>query len=855
MTHLPPSSPSHRLPRSVLPRRYWIDVEPDLESGTFGGDLKVELEVTETVSEVVLNAAGLRIEGPELDGRPARVVLDAQCELLTLGFDDPLLPGPATLRLHFSGRLGEQMQGFYLSRSSAPDGSAVLVAATDFEPTHARMAFPCWDEPDLKASFNLSVVVPSGLAVLASGAEESTEELGDGRRRVRFAETMPMSTYVLAWVVGPFESTPPRDVDGVAVAVATPAGRLALAGFALDAATHALGWLARYFSIPYPGQKLDHVAIPDFASGAMENLGCVTYRESMLLADASRSSEAELLEIAETVAHETAHMWFGDLATMRWWNGLWLNEAFATFMERKTADAFRPDWDAWTAAVAGRAEALEVDGLASTRPVEHPVVAPSDAEDMFDVLTYEKGAGVLRMLEAYIGEDTFRRGITHYLSSHAYSNADTAELWDALEAESGQPVRSTMEGWILQPGHPIVTARRGSDPSSVALRQARFSYSGNLEGTWRVPLVLRASVAGEVVERRVLLEGPETIRFPAPVEWLVVNGGGRGFHRSATDASLIPVDLSVCTPLERVTLVDDSWASVVAGGPLSGFAELVARLRGEDHPDVWATAARALGVLDRLAEEGERSAVADLVREAAGPAWRRLGWEPRPGEPPTERRARSTLLRLLGTTGADPEVREVAAERWAAERRGDEALDPELAPAVLDVVASAGGAGELAALLDELRAAGSPLERDRCLHALAGFEGADEVAEVLAQVGSGAVRPQDWHRLVARVLAGRQGGALGWPWVEEHADQLESALTPQLLLRALSGAAGIVDPGPAASVHRWFADHPLPIGDGPRSQVEERMDLSVALAGRWRGRLTEVLRSPRPSTVPSIDLP
>lgn len=841
-----PTPETHRLPRSVLPRRYRIDIEPDLSAGTFRGQLEAEVALTETVSEMVLNAADLDISAPEVGGRPATLTVDPGLEQVTLRLEAPLPAGAATVRLRFSGRLGEQMQGFYLSRFRAPDGTEARIAATDFEPTNARRAFPCWDEPDLKATFTLSVVAPVGCTVLSASPEEAVEELADGRRRVSFAETMTMSTYVLAWVVGRFESTAPVDVDGIPVRIVVPAGRLPLTGHALGAATHALGWLARYFSIPCPASKIDHVAIPDFASGAMENLGCITYRETMLLAEPDRSSQTELREIVETVAHETAHMWFGDLATMRWWNGLWLNEAFATFLERKTADALRPDWDAWTAAAPGRAEALAVDGLASSRAVEYPVVAPADAEDMFDVLTYHKGAAVLHMLEAYLDEDTFRRGVTRYVAAHAYSNAETTDLWDALEAESGQPVREIMDPWILRPGHPIVTASCGEDPSTVELTQARFAYGEALPGSWRVPLVLRASVAGEVVERRVLLDAAVTLRFEAPVDWLVVNGGGRGFYRSATDASLCPPDLAVCTPMERIVLVDDAWAAVLAGGPLPAFVSLARRLGTETHPDLWAVAASALGMLERVAGDDERDALADLVREVAGPAWDRLGWQRRPGEPASESRARATLLRLLGTVGADPALRAGAAERWQAHLHHDRELDRDLGPAILAVVAAGGGSAELDEMLVGLRAASSPLERERHLHALPGFAGPDEVRAVLGLISSGEVRPQDWPYLISGILAGAQGAAIGWAWVEQHASDLEAELPAQLLLRAMSGVTRIVEEDAATSVHRWFSEHPPPSGARPVAQLVERMDLGVALARRWRGRLAEAVAAAPP---------
>lgn len=831
----------HRLPRTVLPRRYGIEVEPDLEGGTFRGELSVVVEVVRPVTRVVLNALGLDVRDASIDGRPAGVTIDAEGQRVALDLDGPLPAGPATLQLRYTGVLDEGMRGFYRIRFAGPDGAERAMAATDFEPTHARRAFPCFDEPDLKATFAVTVVAPPGTTALSSGPVEAEESLPDGRCRVRFAETIPMSTYVVAWVIGPLELTAAEDVAGVPVRIAAPAGRLGLTRYALEAGTHALRWLAGYFSIPYPAAKLDHVAIPNFASGAMENVGCVTYRESLLLADPARASQVELREIVETMVHETAHMWFGNLATMRWWNGLWLNEAFATFMELKGTEAFRPDWDVWTAAAPGRAEALAVDGLAATRPVEYPVGAPEDAEDMFDVLTYQKGGAVLRMLEQYLGEETFRQAIARYLSAHAYGNTETTDLWDALEAASGQPVRATMDGWILQAGYPIVTARRGEDPATVELEQTRFTYRPGDQGTWRVPLVLRASVAGEVQQRRVLLHGPETVRFDGPVEWLVVNGGGWGFHRSAAEASLAPPDLAACTALERITLVDDAWATVLAGSPPDAFVRLARRLGDDVHPDVWTVTARALRLLDRVAADDERHHVAALTREVATPAWRRVGWEPRAGEPAAEAMTRATLLELLGTVGADPDVRAGAAERWAAHRRGGAMVGGDLLGPVVTVVAAGGGADELDQLVDGYREAATPQDRERFLRALPAVEGEQAARRSLELATSPAVRTQDRPALIAGVLAGRQGGTVGWPWFEAHADELAATLPPHLLFDALAGAARIPERDAADRVHRWLADHPLPTSRRWVAQLEERLELTVGLAGRLRGGMAAAL--------------
>src|SRR5438067_5418024 len=357
---------------------------------------------------------------------------------------------------------------------------------------------------------------------------------------------MRMSTYLVAFVVGPFECSEPVDVDGTPLRVITPPGKQRLTPFALDAGAAALRFFAGYFGIPYPADKLDLLAIPDFAFGAMENLGAVTFRETALLADAERASRLELERVADVVSHEIAHMWFGDLVTMKWWNGIWLNEAFATFMELLSVDAFRPEWQRWVTFGVARDLAMQIDGQSSTRPVEFPVGRPEEAESMFDVLTYQKGCAVLRMLEQYLGDEPFRQGIRRYLDTHRHGNTETTDLWDAIEAASGEPARTTMDSWIFQGGHPVVTVTPTDGGEALALDQLPFRYlpdraaADAIGSGWRVPVLLRAGVNGSVEEQRVLLdEGGASASFSGPVEWVVANSGGWGFYRVRYNGDLL----------------------------------------------------------------------------------------------------------------------------------------------------------------------------------------------------------------------------------------------------------------------------------------------------------------------------
>ncbi len=360
------------------------------------------------------------------------------------------------------------------ARTPTKRGVEHTIATTQFEETDARRAFPCFDEPAYKAVFSVTLEVAPGLLALSNGPEVGREPLEDGRLRVRFGDTVTMSTYLVAFIVGALVATEPLDVDGVAVRVVHVPGKERLTAPALEAAAHSLRFYTEYFGLPYPGEKVDLVAVPDFAAGAMENLGCVTFREAILLADPDDTARTELQRLAEVVEHELAHMWFGDLVTMRWWNGIWLNEAFATFMALCCQDDFRPEWETFVAFSRSKSAALGVDGLHSTRPIEYPVVHPEEAAAMFDVLTYEKGAGVLWMLERYLGRERFRAGVRRYLAANQFANTETTDLWDAIEAEAGEPVREIMDSLNFQGGYPHVRAERNA--TGVVLSEVPFTY-------------------------------------------------------------------------------------------------------------------------------------------------------------------------------------------------------------------------------------------------------------------------------------------------------------------------------------------------------------------------------------------
>ncbi|MHB1488219.1 MAG: M1 family metallopeptidase [Acidimicrobiales bacterium] len=867
---------TYRLPRDVEPIRYELILSPDLGQASFSGSERIEVNVVAEVSRIVLNAAELDItsarlvpgvagtEGAGAEAVGATVSYDEAEEQAIVHLGSPAAPGRWYLELEFSGILNDKLRGFYRSTFTDDAGREHVIATTQFEPTDARRAFPCWDEPDRKAVFSITVDMDADLEAISNYGPESETELGDGRRRIRFADTMVMSTYLVALIVGPLRASRTVDAGGVPLRIVHVPGKEHLVDFALDIGAHALAFFTEWFGIAYPADKLDLIALPDFAAGAMENLGAVTFREQVLLIDPDAASRRELERVADVVAHEIAHMWFGDLVTMKWWNGLWLNEAFATFMEMLCVDDFRPAWERWVSFGLSRGTAMGIDGLSSTRAIEYQVGRPSEVEGMFDALTYEKGAAVLRMLERYLGAEAFRDGIRAYIAAHAYANAETTDLWDAIEAATGQPARATMDTWIFQGGHPLVTVSvgpapkaaspdaPGSGPAQVVLEQTPFRYGAErpnsaIGSSWQVPVLLKAQVAGRAEEHRLLLgDTPTPIELSGPADWVVVNAGGHGFYRVAYQGELLGAltsHLGDLGPLERFNLVADSWATTMAGRTgLGGFLDIVGHLGQETDANVWSVVIGALKFLDRICAGSDRDALSRLARDVLGPQLDRLGWEPSATEAETVPTLRSALVEALGTVGADPAVRRRAAELHADLVADGKALDPDLAGAIVSVVASNGGGEEYESFLARYRKPTTPQEETRYLYALAGFTDQALVARTL-DLSIGEVRSQNAGFLIQALLANPEGGPAAWAFVKENFDLLMERLPHNAVPRMLEGISALCRPGLnlTADIKTFLAGHPIPSGRKSLDQTLERLDINVAFAERVAPKLGAVL--------------
>ncbi|HET6794910.1 MAG TPA: M1 family metallopeptidase [Acidimicrobiales bacterium] len=842
-------SSEHRLPRTVEPVRYALEIAPDLDGFVFDGTARVTVVVHEPTAEVVMNAAELDIKEATVTpagGSPvgARLALDEENERVVIGLDTALSPGEHVVELRYTGVINDMLRGFYRSTFRTDDGTEAVIAATQFEATDARRAFPCFDEPDRKAVFAVTLVVPPDMEAFSNTSEVERRTVEGGRVAVRFADTMKMSTYLVAFVVGPLGVTDPVDVDGVPLRIVHAPGKGHLCGFALEVGAHALRYFSSWFGIPYPGDKLDLIALPDFAFGAMENVGAVTFRESLLLIDRDASSHVELERVADVIAHEIAHMWFGDLVTMSWWNGLWLNEAFATFMELLCVDSYRPDWDRWVTFGLSRGAAMTIDGLPSTRPIEFPVHRPEDAEGMFDALTYQKGAGVLRMLERYLGEEPFRRGIHHYLRGHLYGNADTTDLWDAIEEATGEPVRSTMDSWIFQPGHPLVTVE--PTDRGLALRQERFSYLGEDDGTrWSVPVLVRAGIGGDVVDSRILLTGDAgEVDLGGRPEWAVVNAGGWGFYRVGYSGELFAAlggDLTKLDAMERFNLLSDTWAGVLAGRVGVGqYRTLCAALGPDDDPAVWSMALGACDFLHRVVADEGRPVVEAFVRATAGPALAALGTERRDGDSDKTRTLRGLLMSALGTIGADEGIRRLCLDLHRASLTDPRAVDPDLAQTVVSVVAWSGDRREYDEFLERFHHPANPQEEVRYLYALGAFRSLDMVERTMS-MSLGEVRSQNAPFLVSALLANRVGGPAAWRYLRGNWDRVLERIPQNSIVRLLEGLSALCTTDLAPEIRRFFADHPLRSGQRTLEQILDRLDVNSAFARRERDSIAAAL--------------
>ena len=842
---MPSSRPSRfRLAADVRPTDYDLHLHPDLAAGTFRGEVRIAVRLAKARTAITLHAADLAVTHAAVrvgdDEIPARATLQRADDTVTLQPKRPVPAGEATLALRFEGALSQHLRGLYAARSGDR-----RYAFTQCETADCRRILPCFDEPAFKARFRVAVTARDGDTVLSNAPVAREERLGEGLRRVHFEPTPPLSTYLLAIAVGPLEATAVRLCGDTPVRVWHVPGKGHLAAFGLEAGVESLRRLEEYFDLPYPYAKLDLVAVPDFEAGAMENAGAVFFRETLLLLDPATVAMQERKRAAEVIAHELAHMWYGDLVTMAWWDDLWLNEAFATWMAYRVVDAWKPEWRMWQGFEHDRASALALDALSSTHPIYAPVRSVAEATENFDLITYEKGAAVVRMIEHWLGPDAFRDGVRIYMRRHREGNAVAADLWRALAEASGRDVARVAQAWIAQPGFPLVTTRPArSAGSALAVRQERFFADPGVgaekrRARWPLPLVVK--LPGGRVERALVDGASATMPLPGRrAAWYFANAAAGGFYRVRHDAdtcaALVQRLGEALTAVERLALVGDQWALVRADrAPVDSVLELADALGDEPDHDVLDGVAGALAVLDeQVVAPGsrEQAALRGWVARRFGGAFEQLGWSAARDEPDDVRLRRAALLRLVGGIAEAPAVLAESRRRLEAYLADRRALEPNLAEPVVGLAARVGDEALHERYREVARAARTPQEQRRFLLSLAAFRAPGAVRGTIGLLLGPEVPTQDLAFVLMRLFQNPAGGDMAWRFVQRRWTALRKRIPPLMLSRLVEATPALREPRYAHEVRAFFTARPVPEAARALKQALERFRLNAELRRR-----------------------
>ncbi len=829
---------SGRLTKDVQPKKYSLRLALEPETASFTGKVKVALSAKRPTRQLVLNSLDLSYQSVVVNGirlNPSQIFVDNKAETVTLLLDEPV-SGKVVLEAEYSGKMNELMRGQYKSRGKNGD-KAEAWTFTHLEPTHARRVLPSFDEPSFKAPFSLTLDVPEGLTPISNMPSISDVKAG-GRRVVEFAETPKMSSYLLA-VFAARLVPKTRVVAGTKLTVWAAPDQIAQADFALDAGEKALKYLNKYFGIKYMLPKLDMVAAPDFASGAMENWGAILYRDTSLLIDPKLSSDSAKRRVAEVVSHEIVHQWFGNLVTMEWWNDLWLNEAFATWVAYKVVDSWKPDWKVWDEFDQSKRSPLSIDALPGTRAVRSQASTPAEIQAMFDPMSYQKGGALLRMIENYVGEAAFRKGIQAYMKRFAYKNAEASDLARELERASGKPVKKMMDGWLKQGGVPMISVK--AEGKTLSLSQSRFSAFGlKSNDTWSVPMVVRYKLKGEksVRTQAVLLDKPTArveLKGRGDIEWVYPNASELGYYRFDLSAPLLQTILarrSELSAVERAGLLNNLWARVRAGTlPVSTFLESLSSFRDDESRLVVEDAFAYLKAIKQelATSESDKAALSELAASFFAPRLKKLGWDKKKGEDQEITLTRPTVLNalaLLAPASLDQKQVTARLEKYLAD---PSSLDASVAPVVLTAAARRNEPALFEAFRARLAAPKTPEQKSLMLRALAEFSSPELLDRYLGMTLSDEIRAQDAWMPYVWLLSNPATRERAWAFVKSNWPALSGKLGPRGGTRVVGAAGGLVSAAWKEEVASFFRapGNEIEMARKTLDQTLESIDLGV----------------------------
>ncbi len=857
------SESAYRLPDYIIPSDYDLSFEPDAPAGKFSGKETVLIEIKKACSDIVLNANELTVSSAAIKASGQKqtipLLVSPQKNLQRINFHSShkFQPGKYELSCSFTGVLNDKLRGFYRSTFKDKAGKTHYLAVTQMEPADARRMFPSFDEPALKASFKIKAIVPANNTAISNApVEKETVLKGSGKKQIEFEKTPLMSTYLLALLIGEFKPTEPVISENIPIRVWSVQRDPAMGNYARDHAAKLLTYLNGYFRIPYPWKKLDLIAVPDFQAGAMENPGAITFREKFLLLDEKQAALSSKQSTVSITAHEMAHLWFGDLVTMKWWDDIWLNEAFATWMATKAVDNVMPEWNLMAEFFAGRAKAFYTDSLHSTRSIQFPVIKPEDAEQMFDEITYVKGAAVLRMLEHYLGEKTFQDGVSNYLKEHSFGNAATNDLWKALADASQKPVKEIMDTWCKQPGYPLIHVKEES--GKTVLNQERFFLDGNDSGQqlWKIPVGFRELVGEvkldssgrELITPQYELSSSRIASLNTRPDTIFANGGGFGFYRTLYDDerlnNRIVANLHLMSPVERLCFLSDHAALATSGKiPVARLLKVMQSYKNESEFAVWETIFSTLKYIDRFVEPNTRPSFSNYIKALLQNEYKKLGWASTDqAEAAPSRLLRGHIISVLGTIGQDREVINKSREKFAQYLKAADSVDSNLLDAISEVVAYNGSAKDLASFIELRKTASTPEVEQRALYALARFRQSDLVQQCLKMTVSKDIRAQDAPKVLAEFFNENEAKLLAWNFLKTNWSKIQELYAPHMLAKLAESPASLTDGKDYLDVKTFFEIHKIPDGATSVSRMLEKLKINVQFKQRSAKELNKWLQ-------------
>jgi aminopeptidase N len=832
---------AQRLPQSATPAHYQLTFRPDFSNNTFSGNETIDVAISAPTKIITINAVDIKFEKATITSgaavQTAKLTTNADDQMATFTFENMVPAGPAKIAIHYTGVLNSKLRGLYLSETAHHK-----YAVTQFESTSARWAYPSFDEPAYKATFDITAIIDRGDTAISNGSIDSDTPGPGDKHTIKFTTTPKMSTYLVALAIGDWKCISDEQ-DGIPLRICSVPGKEAQGKYALEATKHILQFYDQYYGIKYPFKKLDQLAVPDFEAGAMENTGAIIYREALLLGDEKTMPEDAKRQIASVIAHEMAHQWFGDLVTMKWWDDIWLNEGFATWMASKPLQSWKPEWKVELDRVRRASQSMDVDSVKATRPIHTQASTPKQIDALFDGIAYGKTAAVLDMIESYLGPEEFRKGVSSYLSAHAYANATAEDFWTAMTVSSHKPVDKIMPSFVMQAGVPFVqlAARCENGNTKIDASQKRFFFDPALFGktdseVWQIPVCMK-TVGESSSQHCELLTAKQQSLALQRCGWVFPDVNAVGYYRYGYEPQALqqkgPGGEQSLSSAERISLLDNEWALVRAGSHnVPDYLSLIESLR-TDHTRVLVEEAIAhLTYIHRyLSTDSDRGAFQGFVRSYLQPMLTETGTTPKPGESPETSSLRAQVFRALGAIGDDPQVIAQSRELTKSYMADPISIEPNLAQAAVRVAADHGDAQLYDAFREKLKHVQTPQEYYTYFFALASFHDPALLTRTLEWSLTPAVRNQDLP-IAGAVLQNPYGRPQSWDFVKSHYADYKKKSTSRGPRFIIAATGTFCDPALQKDAAEFLAQHPEPGTERQNKQEQENAGYCIEMKQR-----------------------